>query len=281
MKSRILCSALLLSACAILFPMQEAKADTIVYAGGYFEEYGTLDLNTGVFTILGNPGDQAGFGELGGKLYSGDGEGDTNSVNPANGSDALIGTNSTTYDTFGSTTTGLYAVSHPTGGNPFLTYSVNPTTGIATLLGSTGQDINPNGGTAGLSAGSNTLYWTWTSGPHSILYSLNTTTGFANAIGDTGAFIGALVYVNGTLYGEDVTDDEIDTLNLSTGLATPTGVTVSGAPRSDLLYGMAPLLASTPEPSSMFILVAMIAAMMIYRLRATRRSVSERSENLR
>ena len=273
MKSRISSAALLLGACAILFPSQEAKADTIVYAGGYFEEFGTLDLNTGVFTILGNPGDQAGFGELGGNLYAGDGSGDTNSVNPANGSDTLIGTGSTTYDTFGSTTTGLYAVSHPTGANPFLTYSVNPTTGVATLLGSTGQDINPNGGTAGLSAGSNTLYWTWTSGPTSILYALNTTTGFANAIGDTGAFIGALVYVNGTLYGEDVIDDEIDTLNLSTGLATPTGVTVSGGPRSDLLYGMAPLIA-TPEPSSLLLLVGMVAVMMIYRLRVARTSAS-------
>jgi hypothetical protein len=272
MNRKFLCSALLFSAGAILFPIQEAKADVVVYAGAYFEQYGTLDLNTGVFTQLGSPGDQTGFGELGGKLYTGDVEGDTSSVNPANGSDTFIGTGGTTYDTFGSTGTGLYAVSHPTGANPFLTYSVNPTTGVATLLGSTGQDINPNGGTAGLSAGSNTLYWTWTSGPHSILYSLNTTTGFANAIGDTDAIIGALVYVNGTLYGEDVTDGAIDILNTSDGLATPTGVTVSGLTRTDILYGMAPLIASTPEPSSLVLLVLMIAAMMCYRLRSARRS---------
>jgi len=274
MKPKFLGSALLLGAGAILFPIQEAKADVVVYAGAYFEQYGTLDLTTGVFTLLGTPGDQAGFGELGGNLYAGDGNGDTSSVNPANGKDTFIGTGSTTYDTFGSTTTGLYAVSHPTGANPFLTYSVNPSTGVATLLGSTGQDINPNGGTAGLSAGSNTLYWTWTSGPHSILYSLNLTTGFANEIGDTGGFIGALVYVNGTLYGEDVISDGIDILNTSDGLATPTGVTVSGAPRSELLYGMAPLIASTPEPSSLVLLVLMIAVMASYRLRAAKRSGS-------
>jgi len=164
-------------------------------------------------------------------------------------------------------------VSLPTGANPFLTYSVNPATGAATLLGSTGQDINPNGGTAGLSAGSNTLYWTWTSGPHSILYSLNTTTGFANEIGDTGAIIGAMVYVNGTLYGEDVTDGGIDILNTSDGLATPTGVTISGTSRSDILYGMAPLIA-TPEPSSLLVLLLMVAVLMSYRVRATRRSGS-------
>lgn len=277
MKQKFLCSALLLGAGAILFPIQEAKADVVVYAGAYFEQYGTLDLTTGVFTLLGAPGDEAGFGELGGKLYAGDVEGDTNSVNPANGADTFISTGSTTYDTFGSTTTGVYAVSHPTGANPFLTYSVDPTTGIATLLGSTGQDFNPNGGTAGLSAGSNTLYWTWTSGPHSILYSLNTTTGFANAIGDTGGFIGALVYVNGTLYGEDVITGGIDILNTSDGLATPTGVTVSGLTRTDILYGMAPLITSTPEPSSLLILVLMIAVMVSYRLRATRRSASRSS----
>ncbi|MGD0301826.1 MAG: PEP-CTERM sorting domain-containing protein, partial [Bryobacteraceae bacterium] len=52
------------------------------------------------------------------------------------------------------------------------------------------------------------------------------------------------------------------------------GVTVSGLTRTDILYGMAPLIASTPEPSSLVLLVLMIAAMMGYRLRATRRSAS-------
>jgi hypothetical protein len=267
MKRKFFYSALLLGAAAILFPIKEAKADVIVYAGAYFEQYGTLDLTTGVFTQLGSPGDQSGFGEAGGKLYAGDIEGGTSSVNPANGADTLIGTGSSTYDTFGSTTTGLYAVSFPSTGSPFLTYSVNPGNGAATLLGSTGQTWTGSG-TAGLSAGSNTLYWTWTSGgERSTLYSLNTTTGLATAIGETGTIIGALVYVNGTLYGEDVTDDEIDTLNLSDGLATPTGVAVTGAPRSDLLYGMAPLIA-TPEPSSLLLLIPMIAVMISYRLRA-------------
>jgi hypothetical protein len=269
MKSRIPCAALVLGACAILLPIQELKADTVVYAGGYFEEFGTLDLNTGVFTLLGSPGDQSGFGEVGGNLYAGDLEGTTSSVNPANGSDTSIGTGTTTYDAFGSTTTGLYAVSLPSTGSPFLTYSIDPATGAATFLGSTGQTWTGSG-VAGLSAGSNSLYWTWTSGGgNSILYSLNTTTGFANEIGSTGGYIGALVYVNGTLYGEDVTDDEIDTLNLSDGLATPTGVTVSGAPRSDLLFGMAPAITPTPEPSSVLFL-ATAFAILFYRCRARR-----------
>jgi hypothetical protein len=62
MKQKFLCSALLVGAGAILFPIQEAKADVVVYAGAYFEQYGTLDLTTGVFTKLGSPGDMAGFG---------------------------------------------------------------------------------------------------------------------------------------------------------------------------------------------------------------------------
>jgi hypothetical protein len=276
MKPTFLCPALLLGACAILFPIQEAKADVVVYAGAYYEQYGTLDLTTGVFTLFGRPGDQAGFGELGGKLYAGDVEGDTSSVNPANGSDTFIATGSTNYDTFGSTTTGVYAVSDPTRGNPFLTYSVNPATGVATLLGSTGQDLNANGGTASLSTGSNTLYWTWTAGPHSILYSLNTTTGFANEVGDTDAIIGAMVYVNGTLYGEEISGG-IDILNTSDGLATPTGVTVSGLTRSEILYGMAPLIASTPEPSSVLFLITAFAVMG-YRFRV--RQLRSRSTEL-
>ena len=79
-----------------------------------------------------------------------------------------------------------------------------------------------------------------------------------------------MVFVNGTLYGEDVISGGIDILNTSDGLATPTGVTVSGLSRTDILYGMAPLIA-TPEPSSLLLLILMIAVMMSYRLRATRR----------
>jgi hypothetical protein len=185
-----------------LFPSREAKADLLVYAGAYFDQYGTLDLNTGVFTKLGSPGDMSGFGEVGGKLYAGaESGGATYSVNPANGSDTPVGVGSATYDAFGSTTTGLFGVSLPSIGNPFLTYSVNPASGAATLLGSTGQMIG-NGGVTGISSGSSTLYWTWTplsGGGNSILYSLNPTTGFATAIGNTGGLIGAMVFVNGTL----------------------------------------------------------------------------------
>jgi hypothetical protein len=272
--SRFLRSVLLIGACGILFASQMAKADDMAYLGVFSqtgEPYGIVDLNTGAFTQLGSQTLLAGFGESGGNLYAGNGNG-TYSVNPATGSITLNGAGSAVFDTFGSTTTGVYAVDLPTLGNPFLTYSVDPTTGAQTLIGSTGVDI-PHGGTAGLSVGAPSLYWAWTlpTGPlQSTLYTLNLTTGAADAIGGTGAVIEAMVFVNGTMYGITASDG-IDTLNLSTGLATPTGVTIAGLPADNVVYSAAPLINSTPEPSSLLLLITVIAVMS-YGLRRRSRS---------
>ena len=121
-------------------------ADVFAYeATGPGNEFGIIDLTTGVFTPLSNMGlTLAGTGDIG-----------------------------NTYLLFGSTTSGPCGV----GWNDVL-YSINPATGAATEIGSTGLPI---GGVMGMSAGGNTLYVT----ANNALYALSTTTGAATFITTT------------------------------------------------------------------------------------------------
>lgn len=96
------------------------------------------------------------------------------------------------FDT-GSTLIGLFGI------DPNMRlFSINPVTGITTIIGSLGVGDN---GTLGLSTNSTTLYFT----DAGILYTINTSTGAATAVGALGATnsIGALVFINGTLYARD------------------------------------------------------------------------------
>jgi len=93
------------------------------------------------------------------------------------------GNNCGSVNGFGSTTAGLFAVgAGPFGGvNSF--YSIDPTTGAPTLIGSTG--IIAGGGRGFLSASndSSKLYWEVQNGSVDSLYSINTSTGAATLIG--------------------------------------------------------------------------------------------------
>ena len=228
-----------------------ARADSIAYIATGADQFGTIDLNTGVFTQLGNMGQLlSGLGVAGGKLYGGVNEGDTlYEVNPATGTLTAVGTGSVTYADFGSTTSGLYAVnclaSCGVSGIRSL-YSINPATGAATLIGSTG--VGQDTTAIGLSSGSGTLYFT----SDSDLYSLNTTTGAATLIGNTGvSAFGALVFEDGVLYGGSYPSDEVYTLNTSTGAAT----LVTSTSGVSSFWGLAPYpLKATPEPSSLLLL---------------------------
>jgi len=124
-------------------------------------------------------------------------------------------------------------------------YSINPGTGAATLIGPTGLNSNVGGPpTIGLSAGSPTLYISYgNSYSSATLYSVNTTTGAATPIGSTGADgIGAVVLVNGTLYGgsnwQGTTQaDTVTVLNPATGAGVLAASVSGGATQ---FYGLAP-----------------------------------------
>ena len=86
MQNRRLLSPGLLFA-TLLFLTSAAFADDFAYDFTGSNQWGTIDLNTGVFTQLGNTGTLlAGIGTLNGNYYGGQWGGSTlYQVNPANG----------------------------------------------------------------------------------------------------------------------------------------------------------------------------------------------------
>jgi len=235
--------------CTVLFLLfaVAAKADNIAFMGTVTGEFGTIDLNTGVFTLLGNSGvtlagmavanhtlDGSSYHTSTGVLYS---------INPANGSPTVIGTSSLDIDDFGSTTSGLYAV-----GVDANLYSINSSTGAPTLIGPTGLSF---GFWRSLSTNSSTLYFA--DGVN--LYTLNTTTGAATLVGNMGGpEIGAMVLEGGFLYGgANLPGLSVDTLDTTTGAAT-TGPSVTGTSSAFFALAPNPIPLTTPEPSSLLLL---------------------------
>ena len=147
----LLCTTLL------VFPLLFAanvKADDMAFVGENNADFGTLDLNTGAFTLLGNSGQTlAGMAVADGDLFASSyhlSTGTLFQVNPATGALTTIGTSSVDIDDFGSTTSGLYVI-----GTDKNLYSVNPTTGAETLIGATG--LSSLGSWRSLSTNSSTL----------------------------------------------------------------------------------------------------------------------------
>jgi PEP-CTERM motif len=257
----VLCSAVLFILSAV-----GLKADNIAYAGSSSGEFGFMDLNTGVFTPLGNSGQTlAGLAVATGSIFATSyhtADGTLFQVNPLNGSLSSIGTaTGIDYDDFGSTTSGLYAVSY--GATQDL-YSINPSTGAATLIGPTGLAY---GSWRGLSTNSSTLYFA----DGADLYTLNTGTGAATLVGAFGssAELGVLLTEGGILYGGDDTNNTVDTINMSTGAAT-----LGPTPTSSFdgaFYGLAPYPiptgTTTPEPGTWGLLCGGIAALALFRRR--------------
>lgn len=257
LKSRVaLCCATLL-----VLSAARLKADNIAYMGTVSGQFGTIDLNTGVFTVLGTSGQTlAGMAVANATLYATSyhtSVGSLYSVNPANGGLTLIGTSSLDIDDFGSTTSGLYAV-----GVDADLYSINPTTGAATLIGPTGIGF---GSWRSLSTNSSTLYFA----DGADLYTLNTTTGAATLVGPMGGpEEGAMLLEGGILYGgEDTPTLAVDMLNITTGAAT-VGPGLTGT--SSSFYALAPNPLpppTTPEPATLALLGTGITALALRKRR--------------
>ncbi|MBV9745139.1 MAG: PEP-CTERM sorting domain-containing protein [Acidobacteriia bacterium] len=250
----------------IVFLALGAKADTIAYVGASASAFGTIDLNTGAFTLInGNSPTVDGFGALGGSLFAseafnGVAHGTLFQINPVTGTHTAVGSDTGLYyEDFGSTPTGLYAIGHdPTSRlEPQNLYSINPLTGAATLIGPTGLITGQP--YQALSTNSATLYFA----QGSDLYTLNTNTGAATVVGPFGGFtaMDALLEEGGILYGGDNYHHAIDTIDPATGTATvgpPSGVFLDNF---GLTYGLAPspLASSVPEPAT-FGLVGLFVA---------------------
>lgn len=224
------------------------QADDMAYMINAQSQFGIIDLNSGNFALLGISSIPtymlAGLGVAGGKLYTAPFTGNTlYQVSPTNGAVTAVGSGSVQYYGLGSTTSGLYALGAYTSANNgplFNLYSVDPSSGAATLVGPVGS-VGPSSAWS-LSTGSSTLYLT----DNSNLYSLDTNTGAATRIsspGVTNLTSAALVYENGTLYaGVDSCNppcnESVWTLNAASGAATY----VADASNTGLFRGFAPIV---------------------------------------
>ncbi len=215
-------------------------------APGVENPLGIVDLNTGVFTLIGNMGSGGydGLAAVNGVLYT-EQNGLLYSVNTTNANLTLIGgLTGNNLSTFGSTTTGLYGLAGTGPLQVATLFSINPQTGAVTAIGPIGASAVPNGQGfyARFSVGSSTLYMEFQSN----LYIINTTTGAATQVGttDTNDYLTAVpLFENGTYYAG--AGSVIATINVTTGQITP-GSALSGGPGS--LVGLAPdpLPAGTP-----------------------------------
>jgi len=215
-------------------------------APGVENPLGIVDLNTGVFTLIGNMGSGGydGLAVANGVLYT-EQNGLLYSVNTSNASLTLVGgLTGENLATFGSTTTGLYGLASTGSLSVATLFSINPETGAMTTIGPIGASAIPNGQGyyARLSVGSSALYMEFNSN----LYIINTTTGAATQVGTTSSneYLSTVpLFENGTYYAGY--GPGIGTINVTTGQVTP-GSALSGGPGS--LVGLAPdpLPAGTP-----------------------------------
>jgi len=283
------------------------KADPFAYLASGNSSFGVINLQTGLYTPLGDTslGDSEkvlyGMGVANGLLFATTYETDAGAlftVNPANGHLTFVGnanannqpaaaeTPEINFWAFGSTTSGLYGIDAASKN----LYSVNPNNGAATLIGNTG--LTGFADWSQFSVGSGALYFA----NGNTLYSIDTTTGAATLIGDTGGpHIGAMVYQNGVLYGgqnpaygqcdgpcgwpcqQNCGDGGLGAAETVPGLnvvilSTETGTAtiqaaVSGLAADDAFFALAPAAALATPEPSTGLLAGISAAALLFALR--------------
>ena len=294
-------AALLCAAFAVL-SAATVKADPFAYLASGDSSFGVINLQTGLYTPLGETslGNSEkvlyGMGIANGLLFATTYETDAGAlftVDPTSGHLTFVGnanggnqpgaseTPAIDFWALGSTTSGLYGIDAVSKN----LYSVNPNDGAAMLIGNTG--ITGFADWSQFSVGSDSLYFA----NGDTLYSVNTNTGVATNIGTTGGpHIGAMVYENGVLYGgqnpsgecgdcgppceqdcgtgsaEPISGLNVVILSTETGNATIQAA-VSGLSPDDAFFALAPAAAlATPEPST-GLLAGISAAALLFALR--------------
>jgi hypothetical protein len=232
-----------------------ARADLSVYVTGLNNEFGTLDLATGSFNPIGTLNLPAGD-YIDGLGYGSDGnlyglDSGPNSIlwqiNPSNGIATDVGSvgpsvSGATSDASGT----FYAISQDVGAIYFTLNPPSTTTRTAFQTGISNAGglmaVSPDG--TQLFASSNTGSSAWD------LLSINPANGMATTIGSTGYEVDAGLFVGGTLYGFDISADQIVTLNTMTGAGT--AVQTYLLPGGDSITSAALIMSqSVPEPSGL------------------------------
>ncbi len=293
----------LLPALTLLCCSLPAYAGTVVYvinapANGPTDSslFGTVDLSTGTFAQIGAPARVGGSAGLApgpnGLLYTLAVGGDLDAIDPATGVTKIIGPTGLADCTAATSPCGPKAANALTslGGVIYATdfannlYRVNPTTGAATLVGSTGIPAAPTPGTVnpdgsldgfvqGLFAADRKLYSTFeaftfdgtTFATISILeppklYLIDPATGATSVVGPTDLNLEAVAQVGGTVYAFKDFDNQIVTLNVANGQTSLVG---GFDPALGFVTGVAP----TPEPTPIALITIGLIGLSICRKR--------------
>ena len=286
---------LIVSLALVLFTVP-ARADPIVYVVNVAQQFGTVDLFTGSFTPIGSgtPDTVNGLAQgPNGSLLTLSVGGNLESINPTTGAVTSViptglgdCTNGTSLcgPTSSNVVGGFNGAVYATDFNYDL-YKVNPSTGVASLIGPTGVPPitanptipNPDGTftlfDGNLFGAGGSLYTTRDAfnidfgtgistpvlAPN--LYRIDPSTGLATLIGPTD-YLSALVEVNGTAYAfGGLNGQQIFSLDLTTGHTTfvsdldPAAVVIVGA------------VQAAPEPASLALAGIGIAAVVLGRRR--------------
>jgi hypothetical protein len=277
---------------AFVLAALSVRADSVSYIASDAGAFGTLNLSTGAFQQIGSgrrdPG--PGLTALNGSLYTLGFDGVLNSVNTGTGIETPIGPalgdcsipgvsgcGSTSALAFGALNGTFYATDFANN-----LYTLNPSTGKATLVGSTGMAKvtfvpglpAPNGTFTGvdesLFAAGGKLYANEDfvtidpTSPNPVvgvpladaLYQINTATGQATLIAPTLTPLNSFVNVNGTEYAFDGNVGEVVTVNLANG---STSMISNYDPAAGIIVGASPV----PEPISLALCFAGLAVVAV------------------
>jgi hypothetical protein len=278
----------------VLFLAAGARADPVVDVITGSLQIGQMDLATGAFTPTGTipPTIQYLTPGPGGSLLTMDFGGDLESINPSTGATSVIGPTGFSDCSTPASPCGTHAQLSlgAANGTVYATdfannlYIVNPTTGKATLVGPTGLlpvpftplSTNPDGsfnfydenlfGAGGklyvnYDAGSvNPVTSVITTAISSALYQIDPSTGHATLVAPTEFGMVTVANVNGIVYGFDIPNGEIVTLNPTNG---QTSFESNIDPSVGQILGAAP--APVPEPSCLILGGIGVAAMLALR----------------
>jgi PEP-CTERM motif len=240
--------------------MAAQAADVSVFVSGSGNEFGMLDVNTGVFTQIGlyplpyRRGDVDNVYGLGftgpGQLSAIDQIGNVYAVDPTNANLTLL-TSTGIFPSGGGGDRDGHLYFFNTGGappNPTPDFdSVNVGTGVVTTVASF-----PAGNDGFVAVGSNgDLFVTGVGANGDDLFRIDPSNGLVTDLGPTGVSqLFAGVFAGSTLYGFDPFGG-IYTVNTLTGAATFMGT--CNLPDGDLIYSVAFSPQSVPEPSTLIL----------------------------
>jgi hypothetical protein len=221
------------------------RADVIDLVSTSLSQFGTLDLNTGAFSSLGN---DVFFQDLArlpfGTLYGIDNGQTLRIVNPANGSSSIVGVSGNGIEGLAIRSDGtLFGLSHQN------LYTIDKNTGAATLIGFMGAfsgDFDAKFDNSG-----KLLLET-----NGALYNVDTSSGNATLVGPTPGFtVLSMDFENGTMYGFTI-GDQIIAINTSTGAGT---LLTNTSPATEVFGAVSSGV--VPEPSSWIMLCMGLAGL--------------------